>query len=151
MKTTRLKPLILANRWLARLFYLSFPILLLLLAEKDSAALLPTLLTCGLGFAVVSLFRHIFNAPRPYEVSGVAPLIPQKGHGHSFPSRHTFSAFIIATAFFHFNPICGIILFCAGFMLAFLRVALGVHYIKDVVAGALLGILGGIVGLWMLP
>ena len=38
----------------------------------------------------------------------------------------------------------------AGVLLAFIRVVSGVHFPRDVVVGALLGMLAGFVGLWIL-
>lgn len=48
------------------------------------------------GFIAVSVFRYIVNRPRPYEKFDMPPVIPKDTHGRSFPSRHVFSAFIIA-------------------------------------------------------
>ena len=48
------------------------------------------------GFVAVSVFRYIVNRPRPYEKFDMPPVIPKDTHGRSFPSRHVFSAFIIA-------------------------------------------------------
>lgn len=145
------KLIILTNKCITWVFYFTLPIFLLILMDHHDPDLLRTILTCGISFIAVSGFRHFYNAPRPYEISGVAPRIEQKGSGHSFPSRHVFSAFIIAVSVLHFNFPCGIVLLFLGVILAFLRVALKVHYVKDVIVGAICGIIGGIIGFWLIP
>ena len=47
------------------------------------------------GFVLFSLFRHWVNVPRPYEKWEIQPLLEKNSSGHSFPSRHVFSATII--------------------------------------------------------
>jgi membrane-associated phospholipid phosphatase len=151
MEIATKKALIIANKGITWVFYLALPILLLVLLVKGSPYLLRTVLTCGISFLSVSLFRRFYNAPRPYEKDGVTPLIEAKTKGHSFPSRHVFSAFVITVAVLYFHLIWGIILLCLAVILAYLRTALKVHYIKDVVAGALFGIIGSIIGFWLIP
>ena len=63
------------------------------------------------------------------------------------PSRHVFSAFIIGMAFLCIGEIpLGIIVFVCGLIIAIVRVISGVHFPKDVIVGALVGILCGVVG-----
>ena len=64
--------------------------------------------------------------------------------GKSFPSRHVFSATVIAMLALTLNPwLGGAMLFLAG-ALALLRVLGGVHYPSDVLAGYVIGILVGL-------
>lgn len=151
MDTANKKILIFANKMITLIFYFSFITLLILLIVRHNPHLFRLILTCGISFLAVSLFRMFYNAPRPYEKDGITPLITKKTKGHSFPSRHVFSAFLIGVAVLYFNLPCGIILLFCGIILAFLRVASGVHYTKDVVAGAICGIFGGIIGFWLIP
>ena len=91
-------------------------------------------------FVLVSVFRYFFNAPRPYEIYDFTPIYNKKTVGKSFPSRHVFSAFIISLMILHFNVIAGVVFLALSVILAFVRVLAGVHFIKDVVAGALISI-----------
>lgn len=141
----------LANKGITWGFYLSFGLLLLFLSLTHNPHLPRTVLTCGSSFLAVSLFRRLYNAPRPYEKEGITALTSKKTKGRSFPSRHVFSAFIIAVAVFFFRPFWGIVLLLLGVVLAYLRTALKVHFIKDVVAGALGGIVCGVIGFWLIP
>ncbi|WP_241157208.1 phosphatase PAP2 family protein [Adlercreutzia sp. ZJ242] len=87
-------------------------------------------------FAACSLLRRAVNAPRPYEALPIDPLIKKDTRGKSFPSRHTFSMFAIAAAWMTFLPAVGAALMAAGVFMGGVRVLGGVHYPRDVVAGA---------------
>ncbi len=60
----------------------------------------------------------------------------------SFPSSHATVAFAIAMSVFLFNRTWGIPMLAAAFLVSWGRVFVGVHYPSDVVAGAILGMLG---------
>lgn len=98
------------------------------------------------GFILLTIFRAKYNAQRPYEKYGFQPLIPKDTHGKSFPSRHVFSIFMCAGAVSFIYPLLGKIIYIMGLLLAIIRVISGVHFIKDVIAGAIIGILCSIVG-----
>lgn len=108
------------------------------------------LLVCAIGFAACTVLRAKLNKPRPYELYDLDPLIIKNTKGKSFPSRHLFSATVIACAFFWLSPILGIIGFVAVAALALIRVVGGVHFPKDVIAGIALGMLCGIIGFWLI-
>ena len=74
------------------------------------------------------------------------PLYKKSTKGCSFPSRHTFSAFIIGYTILMFNPYLAISVFVAGVIMAICRVLCGIHFIKDVLAGAVSAIACGIIG-----
>jgi undecaprenyl-diphosphatase len=57
----------------------------------------------------------------------------------SFPSGHTITAFAVAVSLAAFYPDLGIgLLFCAA-SIALSRILLGMHFLSDVLAGALIG------------
>lgn len=67
---------------------------------------------------------------------------------HSFPSGHAARAFLIATIATGLGPPwLAIALWIWAPLVALARVAMGVHYVSDVVAGALFGILVAWIGL----
>lgn len=86
-----------------------------------------------------TVLRRWVNAPRPYEVYQIPPLTPKETQGQSFPSRHVFSASVIAAGFWWLCPAWGWV--CAGVALAIAlsRVLTGVHFPRDVAGGLLLG------------
>ncbi len=115
--------------------------------SQDYLSALKLLLATGIPFVIVSIFRRVINAPRPYELYDFYERKPKEKRGLSFPSRHVFSAFIIATVSASVSIYLSVGLFLVGFALAASRVLLGIHFIRDVVAGALVGVIAGVVGL----
>ena len=148
----------LANGAITNAVYVAYPCLLAWLAYAAATGaagaagmLLRAALVPGISFVLVTVLRKAINAPRPYEVFEAAPVIPKDTRGNSFPSRHAFSIFVIAMTFCACCPLAwvGPVMLVAGVLLAFIRVVSGVHFPRDVVAGALLGVLAGFVGLWI--
>jgi membrane-associated phospholipid phosphatase len=106
------------------------------------------LVSAAVPFAIVTVVRRIISAPRPYETFDLSDVIEKAPHyklGSSFPSRHVFSAFLIGTMALNVAPALGAIILVLGFLLGFARVALGIHFVKDVVCGAIIGIASGVV------
>jgi undecaprenyl-diphosphatase len=67
---------------------------------------------------------------------------------HSFPSGHAARAFLIAVIGSALGPPwLGVVLWIWAPLVALARVAMGVHYLSDVIAGALLGITVAVIGL----
>lgn len=71
---------------------------------------------------------------------------------HSFPSGHATRAAMLAVIVWglHLTPLA-VILTIWVFLVSFARVILGVHYLSDVAAGWILGILLGLCMLWLQP
>lgn len=97
------------------------------------------------GFVILSFLRKKINAPRPYEVWEIVPLLDRDSPGQSMPSRHVFSATIISMACFHASLSLGIILLILSAILGLVRVLGGVHYPKDVVVGYICGLAWGVI------
>lgn len=128
------------DRILTAVVFLAYPLFLGGLLWEKNAFLLRAVVVPAVSFFLLSIFRNVLSAPRPYEKYGVPPVLEKETKGKSFPSRHVFSAFLIAgTVFFRF-PLVGAGLGICGGLLAVIRVIGGVHEPKDVVAGALSGI-----------
>lgn len=67
---------------------------------------------------------------------------------HSFPSGHAARSFLIAVFAAGLGPAwLAILLWVWAPLVALARVAMGVHYVSDIIAGAVLGILFALVGL----
>ena len=111
---------------------------------------LKALFAAGLPFVLVSVVRKLINAPRPYELYDFYGVKPKEKAGQSFPSRHVFSAFIIAVLSSLVSPWLSAAAFVMGVCLAVSRVLLGMHFIRDVVAGALVGAVCGTLGIIIL-
>ncbi len=142
--------LVLANRVITAAFYVAYILLIIVLAVMRDPRIIRVVLVPLVSFVAVSVFRRILNTKRPYELWDIAPLIDRKGRGCSFPSRHIFSIFIIAMAMSWICLPAAIIMMVAGVALSFIRVIAGVHFPRDVIAGAAIGSAVGIIFFWIL-
>lgn len=104
---------------------------------------------CGIPFVAVSIARAVINAPRPYEIYSFYKEPPKKKKGRGFPSRHVFSVFVIASALAFENILLGAGLAALGLLLAVCRVLLGMHFVRDTVAGAVIGITSAVIGTYI--
>ena len=97
------------------------------------------------GFVILSFLRKKINAPRPYEVWEIVPLLDRDSPGQSMPSRHVFSATIISMACLHASLTMGMICLILSALLGLVRVLGGVHFPKDVVVGYICGLVWGVI------
>lgn len=117
---------------------------------QDYVAVYHGLLVPAIGFAGVSLFRRWYPSRRPYEDLDIQPLIPKETKGRSFPSRHVFSIFMVGMTYLQLSVEVAIGIFLLGIVLGVIRVVAGLHYIKDVTAGAFMAILIGTLGYFVI-
>lgn len=128
-------------------------LLLSLVFEKAYVECARLALMAAIPFSLVSLMRHLLDVPRPYEVIAFPPLAAMRGErkaGKSCPSRHVFSAFLIGALALYYSPILGILTLFIGAFVALERVMLGIHFVRDVIVGAVIGVLSGVIGILFL-
>ena len=92
------------------------------------------------GHRTISQLKRVFRRKRPCELEPHcwADLLPPDQF--SFPSGHTITAFAVTAALAGFYPeMLPGLLFCA-ISIAASRVVLGMHFLSDVIAGAVLGL-----------
>lgn len=130
--------------------YIAFPVMLAVIFASNRTLALSVAVCAAVPFLAVSVLRRIINAKRPFEVYGFTSPIQGGRHGNSFPSRHVFSSALIASFALRFIPPLGVALFFVTAAIAVLRVICGVHFIRDVVAGAALGIIFASIGIWVI-
>ena len=138
------------NHILTGFVFIIYPFYLLMLLLERNVWLARAIIVPMDSFIIVSFIRYLINAPRPYEKFEIPPVLPKDTVGKSFPSRHVFSVFIIAMTVFYEHPGAGILLAIIGLLLGVIRVLVGVHEPKDILAGALTGIACGIIGYYIL-
>jgi undecaprenyl-diphosphatase len=114
-------------------------------------ATVAAVLSAGLALAIAKVISELVDRARPFVVDphGVhlfAAHAPDPG----FPSDHATAAFAIAVAILLRKRGWGIVALVAATVLAVGRVALGVHYPSDVLAGAAVGAAAALV-LWWAP
>ena len=98
------------------------------------------------------ILKRLVDRPRPcYVVEGLTALVSHSDSS-SFPSGHACAGF--ACAYFlarSFPKKGGPWAYAPAAVIAFSRVYVGVHYLTDVLAGALVGTLGSILFFWLYP
>ena len=99
---------------------------------------------CAVGLSVMVnnvFLKHLVARARPFDViQNLVPLIT-KPTDYSFPSGHTACSFAVAFLLFRKLPKkYGIPCLLLATLIGFSRIYLGVHYLSDVIAGAVSGI-----------
>ena len=106
-----------------------------------AAALLMDLILCNL------ILKNLVARVRPYDVNTAIAILIKKPLDFSFPSGHTAASFAAMTALFLARMkkawIAALIL---AVLIALSRLYFYVHYPTDVLGGAVVGILSGIIG-----
>ncbi len=106
-----------------------------------AAALLMNLILCNL------ILKNLVARVRPYDVNTAIAILIKKPLDFSFPSGHTAASFAAMTALFLAKMkkawIAALVL---AVLIAFSRLYFYVHYPTDVLGGAVVGILSGIIG-----
>lgn len=148
-KPARVQAVKICNKILTGVLFLGYPMFLAGLLWKRDLWLARAIIIPLDSFLVVSFLRYLIHAERPYEKFGIPPVLEKDTKGKSFPSRHVFSAFMIAMTFFYKIPWLGISGMLIGIVLGVLRVLGGVHEPRDVIAGALCGIACGFLGYYV--
>ncbi len=138
------------DKTLTALVYVSYPSLLFYLFLFSREKLLKSVLVPAIMLIFVSALRKIIDRPRPYYAFNVKPVIKKEKTGESMPSRHIFSVFMIALTFLYCIPVLSIPMLLVGVILAAVRVLGGVHYPSDVLVGAAIGIISGIIGFFVI-
>jgi undecaprenyl-diphosphatase len=102
-------------------------------------------LSAALGLALAQVVSRLVDRPRPFVAHPQAVhLFAHHAPDPGFPSDHTTAAFAIAVALLLRFRAWGVVTLVFATILAFARVALGVHYPTDVLAGAALGTLSAL-------
>ena len=129
------------NHMLTALVFCVYPLYLFMLFTDKNPWLWRAILVPAVSFVGLSVVRKILD---------MSPVLEKDTKGKSFPSRHVFSVFIIAMTIFYEHSGAGVLLGIIGLLLGIVRVLVGVHEPKDIIVGALAGIVCGIVGYYVI-
>ncbi len=123
--------------------FLSYGVLAVFMLFSDAKTFARITLSPMTVFAIITVFRKIFNRARPYEKFATPSVFGKDKSGESMPSRHTACAFIIAMAFMYVSIPLGIAYLIISALIMISRVLAGVHFISDVIAGMAISLLYG--------
>jgi len=134
----------LASIWSTRLgdgwlWYSMAALILAIGGDQRFRALATSSFAALAGIVLFKCVKHACRRPRPCEQEPHcwATILPPDQF--SFPSGHTITAFAIAVSLGHLYPQSEPGLFLAASCIGVSRVLLGMHYLSDVLAGALFG------------
>ncbi|MBB2487661.1 phosphatase PAP2 family protein [Mitsuaria sp. WAJ17] len=97
----------------------------------------------GLHVALVGLLKAVFARARPFECCEDVRALESRLDCHSVPSGHTLHALAFSLVLTAQDPHWGWLLWPLSLAIGLSRVVLGLHYPSDVLAAALLGLMGG--------
>ena len=96
---------------------------------------------------VVEIIKALTDRARPYLAIAETQIVGWRERGKSFPSGHTSQTFFMMSLLIHHfqpNPLVGLLLYAVAILVGFTRLYVGVHFPRDVVGGAILGSVWGI-------
>jgi len=100
----------------------------------------------ALAMVANQVISHVWGRPRPFVAhETLTHLLAARSPDPSFPSDHAAAAFAIAFAVLAFSRRAGIGFLVVATLIGLSRVALGLHYPSDVVAGMLVGWISALV------
>jgi membrane-associated phospholipid phosphatase len=100
-------------------------------------------------WSVVETMKVFISRARPYISLEDVRIVGVPAKGKSFPSGHTSQAFYtvtLLTQYFHINFMLTVALYLLALLVGVTRMYMGMHYPRDVLAGAILGTFWGLIG-----
>jgi undecaprenyl-diphosphatase len=99
------------------------------------------LVSAAIAMVANQVISHLWERPRPFvDHPALTHLLSARSADPSFPSDHAAAAFAIAFAVLVFSHRAGALFLVAATLIGLSRIALGLHYPSDVVAGLLVGL-----------
>ncbi len=129
-------------------FGLAILVLLYGLSMRDNKAMLKMISNVLASYLLARwiftpLIQLFYHRQRPFYNNSLVEIFKHP-ETYSFPSGHAVGMFSVATIIFIRNKKWGALALMFSGLTAFARVAAGVHYPSDVIAGALIGLVAGL-------
>jgi membrane-associated phospholipid phosphatase len=102
----------------------------------------------------VEILKVLTDRARPFLALQSTRIIGWKERGRSFPSGHTAQTFFLMTLISHyFQPGIGgtLALYAVALLVGITRIYVGAHYPRDVIGGAVLGSVWGVLAVLVDP
>jgi undecaprenyl-diphosphatase len=131
----------LATAMSANLASVEVGLMALLVPSRKPASVARMVLAVAVVYAGSEALGRLVPRARPFEMEATA-VEPLAAHtpGRSFPSRHVASGLAMAMVGRRSHPLLGLVMGLVAALLGLSRVAAGLHYPSDVLAGAALGL-----------
>ena len=143
--TDYLMPIITSFKYWLPLYIFGILYLIYRFRLKGLYILIVLLFVVGLcDFLNAQLLKEYIARVRPCRALDNVNLLVHCGSGYSFPSNHSINNFAAATVLSHYFRRKKAIFIIIASLVALSRVMVGVHYLSDITAGALLGVLVGL-------
>ena len=118
---------------------------IMLFFKKTRLCGMNELLGLSAGFLLCNLvLKKLIARPRPIWLNPNIEMLVSVPTDYSFPSGHTTASFVAAVVFLQYDKRLGIPALILAGLIAFSRLYLYVHFPSDVLAGALIGIIIGL-------
>lgn len=101
--------------------------------------LIAGLIAFAIELPIYWLLKNSFQRRRPQELSPLLTAFITPSDRYSLPSGHTAAAFVMATVIGHYYPDGYSLAFMWATLIGSARILLGVHFLTDVIIGAILG------------
>lgn len=116
------------------------------LRKKNWEMIFSALIAGGVArLAVAEVIRFFYDRPRPFEVLTQIRRLSEHDPGGSFPSGHAVFFFAIAAVVSRYYPKTSILFFLVALNLSLARVQSGLHWPSDILGGAVIGVVVGLV------
>lgn len=132
------------NKFFAEYLTYSLPLILLITwfySEKTKKPAIRAFFSVILAWPIfATIVGHFISRPRPFENGGVQELVFHRPT-YSFPSDHAAALFAVAFSFlFSGEKKLAYLMFIIAILVSFFRVAAGIHWPTDILAGLAIGL-----------
>ncbi|MBI4448333.1 phosphatase PAP2 family protein [Candidatus Woesearchaeota archaeon] len=111
--------------------------IILFLGAKKKQWVIPLLFSLAASEIIVFVMKYLVGRIRPDVIFGVAALVQEASP--SFPSAHAAAIFAALPVLNKEYPKLKILWIAISLLIAYSRIYVGVHYLSDVIAGAMIG------------
>ncbi|CAH0526823.1 phosphatase PAP2 family protein [Vibrio hippocampi] len=144
------------SRWISKTgdghLYVVIALLVWMFDSTFGALFLATgLMAFAIELPIYWIAKNSFKRRRPQELSDLLQAYITPSDRYSLPSGHTAAAFVMATLIGHFYPDFYLFAYIWATLIGAARILLGVHFLTDVVIGAVLGFSAAQLALSYLP